>query len=172
MLRIIVALASSFVFVSCGTQTQSADSDVASLASSSLVVQCLRSSEIGRGIRVSDRLTLTIEKNSASVIRALMYTSIDGTTHVKQSIQGSVNTVFDFNSISSESARLLLLSTSLKTTGGKAPGEKKLSSALVQYNQGEVKVSDSDGKLIFVVPNCRTKSSNIAGVKGLTAKTN
>ncbi|MEN9810567.1 MAG: hypothetical protein RLZZ488_2134 [Pseudomonadota bacterium] len=172
MLRIFVAFASSFVFVSCGAQTQSSDSDLSSIGSSSMVVQCLRSTDIGRGMRVSDRLTLTIEKNSASVVRSLMYTSVDGTSHIKQSIQGSVNTVFDFNSISKESARLLLLSTSLKTTGGKAPGEKKLSSALVQYNQGEVKVSDSDGKLIFAVPNCRTKSSNIAGVKGLTANNN
>jgi len=172
MLRIFVALASSFVFVSCGSQKQSADSELSSVGSSSMVVQCLRTSEMGRGMRVSDRLTLTVEKKSATVVRSLMFTSVDGTTHVKQSIQGTVNTVFDFNSISNESARLLLLSTSLKTTGGKAPGEKKLSSALVQYNQGEVKVSDSDGKLIFAVPNCRTKSSNIVGVKGLTANDN
>ncbi|MEN9824901.1 MAG: hypothetical protein RI953_646 [Pseudomonadota bacterium] len=175
MLKLATAIVSGLVFVSCGKSNASGtevDAQTASTASSAnLVVKC-RSTADARTVSALDTIELTVAGNSVSLSRTLVQKAGDAQLGKSQRLKGTINSVFDFNRISENSAHLLLNPTSLSTTVDLQTTTQALTSALIEYSQGRLKISQRDGKVLISHSNCRTLSANLTTVKGMTPSNN
>ena len=175
MLKIVTAIVSGLFFVSCAkpNATGSAlDAQTASTNSNAnLVVKC-RSTVDVRNVSVLDAIELTVAGKSVTLARTLIYKKGDAESTKSQRLKATINSVFDFNRISENSANLLLNPTSLSTTVELQTTTQALTSALIEYSQGRLKISQSDGKVLISHSNCRTSSANLSTVKGMTPSNN
>ncbi|MFZ9519808.1 MAG: hypothetical protein ACO3A4_04965 [Silvanigrellaceae bacterium] len=175
MLKIITVFVSGLIFVSCGKSDAThpeVDAQTASVSSEpNLVVKC-RSTAESRHVSTLDSLELRVAGQSVSLFRIMVEKVGDSEQSRSQSIKGTINSVFDFNRMSQNSATLLLNPSKLSTQIGIKSTSEPLASVLIEYSQGRVKVSQRDGKVLFNNPNCRTQSANLTIVKGMTPSNN
>jgi hypothetical protein len=148
------------VLAGCGNNAQQSDSEIASVSKQSLLsIDCLRSADMGRSVSTRDHMKVDINGKAVSFTRIILIKNSIETKSVIESFKGTVNSVFDFNSVSKNTARLLLnplTLTSVDVDSGERT-EKKFSSLLVQYANGELKITERDGKKVFSHSNCIVK---------------
>lgn len=155
MLKVIVAFVSGLVLVSCGAKSTSEDAQVMSVGSSRLHVDCVRRDE-ARSASVINHMILKISGQSVSVERRILRKDGDSEQYATQLIQGTINKVFDFNSVSQNSAQVLLNPTSINTTINGKVTEEKLPYVFVEFSQGRLKVTEKDAKVLMSHSICRT----------------
>lgn len=160
MSKVSFSILAGLMLVACGRNTEALDAEVASVGQSSLTVECARNVSGARTTSFRDSLVLKISGKSVALERRLTLSKGDASEMTTQKIQGTINSVFDFNSISKESVRVLLNPTSM-TTSKLSSGDKSVTQlpyVLIQYNQGKLKVTEHDAKIVLSHSICRTKS--------------
>lgn len=160
MSKVSFSILTGLILVACGKNTSALDAEIASVGQSSLTVECVRNVSGARTTSFRDSLVLKISGKSVALERRLTVSKDDTSDVTTQKIQGTINSVFDFNSISKESIRVLLNPTSM-TTSQMSSGEKSVSPlpyVLIQYSQGQLKVTERDAKVVLSHSICRTKS--------------
>lgn len=155
MLKVVVAFVSGLVLVSCGTKNSSEESQVMSVGTSRLHVDCVRNDE-ARNITLINHMILKISGQSVSVERRILRKDGQSEQFANQIIQGTINKVFDFNSVSQNSAQVLLNPTSVKTTINGKVTEEKLPYVFVEFSQGRLKITERDAKVLMSHSICRT----------------
>lgn len=160
-----VVIATGLLFVSCGSKSVEPDAQLASVSSSTLQLECLKMGDAGRTASSRDHVELTVSGSSVSVVRRLLTVSGETSQSKVQTLRGKINSVFDFNSISQNSLRLLLNPTSLETSVSGTKNETKYPYVLIEYANGQIKITEAQAKVVLSHSQCRTKSFNAAGVK-------
>ncbi|NBX15914.1 MAG: hypothetical protein EBR09_00960 [Proteobacteria bacterium] len=160
MKKIVTVIAFVAALAACKQNSPQADADIASVSkATSLTVDCVRSLDNGRSMSTRDHMTVEIKDKQVSFTRILLLKSGENTGSIHESFKGTINSVFDFNSVSKDSARVLLNPLTLTTIKSETreKSEKKLPYVLVEYANGALKITEHDAKKVFALSNCRTK---------------
>jgi hypothetical protein len=159
MTKMISVLAFVLLVAGCKQNSQQQDAEFASASKgASLSIECVRSSDNGRAVSMRDHMKVDIKGNEVSFRRILLVTSGDKTESVHESFKGIINSVFDFNSISKNTVRVLLnpLTLTKVNVDSRDKTESKLPYVLVQYANGDLKITERDAKKLFTHSNCRS----------------
>jgi len=154
----VVALMAALL-VGCGSaQDQEAlNSEVASLSSTNLRVECFKSIE-ARDVVLRDRLTLIVQGKSVKLTRLRTEKRADRSFSISDALTGSNNTIYDGAVVKKTHVRMLLTPAEhVKNNNGQSTSAQ-LRHALIEYSQGKVKVTDPDTKILLSHENCRTAS--------------
>lgn len=160
MKKIVTGIAFVASVAACKQNSPQVDTGIASVSkATSLTVDCIRSLDSGRMMSTRDHLTVEIKDNQVVLTRILLLKNGENTGSIHESFKGTINSVFDFNSVSKDSARVLLNPLTLTTfkSETREKSEKKLPYVLVEYANGALKISERDAKKVFALSNCRTK---------------